>query len=62
MSEPIEDIRDAIAAMWAAPSFRPTAFAMPLWQLLAIGRGTMSKRPFRRWRGRLRAEMREARQ
>lgn len=58
MSETIDDIRDAIAAMWAHPSFQPTEFAVPLWQYIAIGRGTMRKRAFRRWRGKRRAGMR----
>ena len=57
-STPLEDIRGAIAAFWEAPGFQPNTLWVSIRFINRLARRTMSKRAFRRWRGRMKAERR----
>lgn len=54
-----DELSKMLRAMWEDVANEPTLLLMPWWMTKACARASMSKRRYRRWRGKMRA-MRKA--
>lgn len=62
LADPLEDIRNAMAAMLRNSDFAAKTFSVPRWHYIRmqkeLARAQMTKRGYRRWRGKFMADLR----